>query len=46
MANNTAALSKREKIALYLIMFAIKIINPTGYEHQISQLKDAVEGEL
>jgi hypothetical protein len=46
MAENTTRITTREKVALLVLLFALKILNPTGYEHQIQELKEAIEKQL
>lgn len=39
-------ITKREKVAIIVLLFIVKILNPTGYEHQIKELKEAIEQQL
>jgi hypothetical protein len=44
--NDAKPLFQRERIAITVLLFIVKIINPTGYEHQIKELKEAIEKQL
>lgn len=39
-------ISNREKIAIIILLFIVKIMNPTGYSHQFDELKKAIDEEL
>lgn len=36
-------LTNREKVAIVILLFIIKLVNPTGYTHQIDELKKELE---
>lgn len=40
---DTEKLPYRERVAVTLLLFALKIVNPTGYRHEIDNLKTALE---
>lgn len=39
-------LNKRQRAGLHVLFFILKMLKPSGYEHEISQLQDKVEAEL
>jgi hypothetical protein len=43
---NTEKFTFREKAALRILFFILIRLNPTGYEHQIKNLRDEVIAEL
>ena len=43
---NTDKISVRQKIAISLIMLALQILNPTGYTHEIKNVKEAMDDLL
>lgn len=42
----TKPISARERVALLLILFALKILEPTGYGHQVDELRDEIKKAL
>ena len=42
---NKAALSFREKAAIKILLFIVRMLNPTGYEHQIETLAKDILGD-
>lgn len=39
-------LTKRERAAIVVLLFIVKMINPTTYTHEISKLKEELDAQL
>lgn len=44
--NNNLQLSRREKVAVIMLLFIVKLINPTGYTHEIDALIKEIKGNF
>ena len=38
-------LTIKEKAAITILFFIVKMLNPTGYQHEITNLQKAITGE-
>lgn len=42
----TSKLNYRERATIAVLFFIVKLLNPTGYQHEVNKLEETLKGDI